>query len=590
MKILYFSYGMAQYTLPFVHQIPREWEKHLFIGQDGPLEELSFFIKDDWIVKKFKRPKSQVSPENFKLLYKLLNYCKAHEIDIIHTNGYGFDLFPLVVPLLGKIKLVNTVHDASRHEGEPRLFSNFKSFIINNFSDRILVHSLWTKNQVSSRFKIKKEKIGFYPLHFDNLYFNYYNNSKSRKYILFVGRILKYKGIRFLLEIEKELFKFRNDYKLIIAGRGYDENLVNLNNSRIQLKNKYISNKELSNLFNESKICVLPYMEASQSGVIPMSYYFGVPVISSNIGGLSEQVLEGDTGFLFEHSTSPKKVASQINDFLSSKTLQKEFSAKSKLYYDKYLLNNVHNRNLKFFYLSMFKYPYNSMGFVSKIGNKIRRIFKRVLFGNAFDSKSLSIEMQKRAVRSTVDFLEQNCHDALPLDSKEDNLIHALNTSDRNGLYLEFGVYKGKSINFIADKIGNQKIHGFDSFEGLPEYWRRGMPKGTFSTKVPKCRKNVNLVVGEFKDTLPDFFSNNTEPISFAHIDCDLYNSTKEILNNISKFVKSGTVLVFDDFFNYYGWEKGEAKAFQEFISLSGKKFSYISYTVNSESLTVKFE
>ena len=81
MKILYFSYGMAQYSLPFFNQIPKEWEKHLFIGKDTPLEELNFFIKDDWFVTKFKRPRNQISPENIKILYQpqvLQNFQKIH--------------------------------------------------------------------------------------------------------------------------------------------------------------------------------------------------------------------------------------------------------------------------------------------------------------------------------------------------------------------------------------------------------------------------------------------------------------------------------------------------------------------------------
>jgi hypothetical protein len=75
-----------------------------------------------------------------------------------------------------------------------------------------------------------------------------------------------------------------------------------------------------------------------------------------------------------------------------------------------------------------------------------------------------------------------------------------------NGLIMEFGVYKGESINFIADLLPNRQIYGFDSFEGLPETWRYNFYKGTFKlNNLPEVRKNVVLVKGLFEDTLPKF-------------------------------------------------------------------------------------
>ena len=79
--------------------------------------------------------------------------------------------------------------------------------------------------------------------------------------------------------------------------------------------------------------------------------------------------------------------------------------------------------------------------------------------------------------------------------------------------------------------------YGFDNFEGLQENWYGGYHgKGWFSKngKLPTINKNVKIIKGWFKDTLPDFFKNHKEKISFMHIDCDTYKSTKDILNNIN--------------------------------------------------------
>lgn len=80
--------------------------------------------------------------------------------------------------------------------------------------------------------------------------------------------------------------------------------------------------------------------------------------------------------------------------------------------------------------------------------------------------------------------------------------IEAVTVAD--GLYCEFGVATGGTINYIASLIPQKPIHGFDSFEGLPENWREGMPKGTFARMdLPRVRPNVVLHKGWFDQVLP---------------------------------------------------------------------------------------
>mgnify|MGYP000079224382 CR=1 FL=1 len=76
--------------------------------------------------------------------------------------------------------------------------------------------------------------------------------------------------------------------------------------------------------------------------------------------------------------------------------------------------------------------------------------------------------------------------------------------------YLEFGVWQGGSINFFSSKFPNSQFYGFDSFEGLPENWRPGFEKGTFSLNgmLPKVNANVKLIPGWFNESLPYFLEN----------------------------------------------------------------------------------
>lgn len=146
-----------------------------------------------------------------------------------------------------------------------------------------------------------------------------------------------------------------------------------------------------------------------------------------------------------------------------------------------------------------------------------------------------------------------------------------------DGLYLEFGVFAGVTINKIAQLCPDKTIYGFDSFSGLPEDWGN-TPKGTFGIpQPPPVEKNVELVIGWFDAKLPSFcHSIGDKPAAFIHIDCDIYSSTQTILSQLKPRIIPGTIIVFDEYFNYPGWRQHEWKAFQEFIEHTGHAYRYI--------------
>lgn len=152
---------------------------------------------------------------------------------------------------------------------------------------------------------------------------------------------------------------------------------------------------------------------------------------------------------------------------------------------------------------------------------------------------------------------------------------------NEQGLFLEFGVYKGKSINYMAERIGNNTIYGFDSFEGLPEYWHPGYEKGRFGDingVMPQCHRNVKLIKGWFNETLPIFLEQHiNERCVYVHIDCDLYSSAIYVLEQLKDRIGAGTIICFDEFAGVIGWQKDEYKAFQEFIKETGYKYKYLA-------------
>jgi len=104
-------------------------------------------------------------------------------------------------------------------------------------------------------------------------------------------------------------------------------------------------------------------------------------------------------------------------------------------------------------------------------------------------------------------------------------------------------------------------FYGFDSFVGLPEHWRPGSRKRAFSRdgELPPVRANVKLIRGFFADTLPTFVAAHaSKTISFMHVDCDLYSSTKTIFAETRALLAPGTIIVFDEYFNAPEWREEE--------------------------------
>jgi hypothetical protein len=178
------------------------------------------------------------------------------------------------------------------------------------------------------------------------------------------------------------------------------------------------------------------------------------------------------------------------------------------------------------------------------------------------------------------DFI-RNIYPYIPMSkNKNENLQISINSADNDGFYLEFGTGRGHStinISFTKSIYPKIKIYTFDSFLGLPEDWillnNNYNPKGKFNENgiIPpylKILKNVKVIKGWYNKTLPKFIKKHKiNKISFLHIDCDLYSSTKYVLDSLTPFFNGRCVIVFDEFCNYEGAEEHEYKAFYEFLN-----------------------
>lgn len=195
---------------------------------------------------------------------------------------------------------------------------------------------------------------------------------------------------------------------------------------------------------------------------------------------------------------------------------------------------------------------------------------------------SLENARRLRAALESADYADARMQDAAICTNVGAVLDHGLRAVERQGLFLEFGVWSGRTVNYIADRHADT-VHGFDSFEGLPEDWSMNYVKGDFAThgELPEVRSNVQLHVGWFDQTLPRFVAKNDDPVAFIHIDCDLYSSTKTVFQFLGDRIGPGTVIVFNEYFNYPGWQNHEFKAFQELVAGRKLRYRYLCYNEN---------
>ena len=189
---------------------------------------------------------------------------------------------------------------------------------------------------------------------------------------------------------------------------------------------------------------------------------------------------------------------------------------------------------------------------------------------------------QVRASKETSQYIHKNLNHAIGFYTQQGLMEFASAHVKIDGSFLEFGVYKGGSITQLSKLFPDKKIHGFDSFEGLPSSWGGyTLKQGDFNMmgKIPKVPKNVKLHVGWFDKTIPAWVQDFSEPISLIHIDCDLYVSTSLIFTLLGDYIVPGTVVLFDEYFGYSGWREHEYKAFQEFISQRALGYKYLGYS-----------
>lgn len=196
------------------------------------------------------------------------------------------------------------------------------------------------------------------------------------------------------------------------------------------------------------------------------------------------------------------------------------------------------------------------------------------------------------AAAQSAEFAEEMMPEAPTFLRPHATLRFALGEVSIRGMALEFGVASGTTLEIIAEELASSKditvVAGFDVFSGLPETWRTGFPKGLFEQDTIPEVPGAQIVPGLFEDSLPGFLKGHHEELAFLHLDADLYSSTVTVLDLVADRLAVGTVIVFDEYFNFPGWRNHEYRAWTEFVARTGTEFDYLGYTADNEQVVVR--
>jgi hypothetical protein len=234
--------------------------------------------------------------------------------------------------------------------------------------------------------------------------------------------------------------------------------------------------------------------------------------------------------------------------------------------------------------------------FNRSFGQLFRAVQKSLLV-SPVPSTGVHYLVNKKALEESADYAIRNFTHALIFNSRAELWSFVVDRSSilklrEKGVFAEFGVWKGTSINFFAKKCLYARLYGFDSFEGLEEDWHGFIHrKGDFSFdgNLPTVESHLVLRKGWFEDTVPEFVREITGiQIQILHMDADTYKPTSYVLNSLVNNIDSGTIIIFDEYFGYPNYQLHEFKAFKEFVEKFNVKYKYIGYTEEQVAVEIQ--
>lgn len=333
MKVALLHFGFGEYTM----QLANALSNSVDLAVIHP-EKLSTQWKDTLNpgiqVYTFDKPRIR-SPRNILAMSKMMDIIRKLQPDVLHVQETNDPWYDLTLLLNKMPPLVTTIHDVFRHPGDRGAApgSEYTRQVAFWRSQQLIVHAQLLQDALIQQFRLPQAKVQVLPHGELGSMYERWTTDKAVKRepytLLFYGRIWPYKGLKYLLEAIPLVAEQIPEVKLIIAGRG--ENLEQYfpkgyNDKHYEILNRYIKREEIVSLFQRSTAVILPYIEASQSGIAAIAYKMGTPVIASNVGGLAEMIRAEEDGLLVP-PRNVRALADAIIRLLSDRNLQSQIAS-----------------------------------------------------------------------------------------------------------------------------------------------------------------------------------------------------------------------------------------------------------------------
>lgn len=238
-------------------------------------------------------------PQQLADMWRLAQEIRRFKPDVIHVQQ-GFLWFNLLLPLFAGSPMVITMHDPRPHTGDTEQKTPHWLFMYGfRHAKQLIVHGEQLQ-EMAVKEGLSAERIHIIPhIQLGDPPAN--TPRPTAPVVLFFGRIYEYKGLEYLIRAEPLIAAQIPDAKIVIAGRGEDfarYRAIMTNSDRFVVRNEMIPDEDIAGLFLSAAVVVLPYLEATQSGVVPFAYTYARPVVATRVGALPSAVDDGVTGIL----------------------------------------------------------------------------------------------------------------------------------------------------------------------------------------------------------------------------------------------------------------------------------------------------
>jgi glycosyltransferase involved in cell wall biosynthesis len=304
------------------------------IAPDIEAEPYLQFVDKSVDLRLFTKPRARHAVRQVRTLLKLHGWIRDIDPDVLHIHG-GHPWLTLSLELWNRYPRVVTIYDAQHHPGDASS-RRFPQWVLDRGArqgDEVIVHSEHVKKELIARLGLKAERIHVthLPRETGDRSVDGEQAFEEEGNILFFGRLWPYKGLQYLIQAEPLITAACPNARFVIAGTGEDMDRYRkmmVHPERFTIHHRYISNEERGELFRRASVVVLPYIEASQSGVVHTAYHYGKPVVATTVGGLPEAVEDGRTGFLVPPADD-RKLAHAVVRLLHDKALRHEFGMRA---------------------------------------------------------------------------------------------------------------------------------------------------------------------------------------------------------------------------------------------------------------------